>query len=47
MGNHRQHHRPHHGTASLRIATAGLRVFAVVVAVAACAWLALWLAFTL
>ncbi|WP_268879142.1 hypothetical protein [Amycolatopsis pittospori] len=43
MGNHRQHN----GTATLRIATAGLRVCAVVVAVAACAWLALWLAFTL
>ncbi|MEV7548521.1 hypothetical protein AB0N89_02735 [Amycolatopsis sp. NPDC089917] len=43
MGNHRQHN----GTASLRIATAGLRVFAVVVAIAACAWFALWLAFTL
>ncbi|WP_255414881.1 hypothetical protein [Amycolatopsis sp. BJA-103] len=43
MGNHRQHN----GTASLRIAAAGLRVFAVVVAVAACAWLALWLAFSL
>ncbi|MGY6653530.1 hypothetical protein ACXIZN_15285 [Amycolatopsis sp. TRM77291] len=43
MGNHRHHT----GTASLRIATAGLRVVAVVVAVAACAWLALWLAFSL
>ncbi|WP_020636583.1 hypothetical protein [Amycolatopsis alba] len=43
MGNHRQHN----GTASLRIAGAGLRVVAIVVAVAACAWLALWLAFTL
>lgn len=43
MGNHRQRN----ATASLRIATAGLRAFAVVVAVAACAWLALWLAFTL
>lgn len=43
MGNRRQHN----GTVSLRIATVGLRVFAVVVAVAACAWLALWLAFAL
>ncbi|WP_414942900.1 hypothetical protein [Amycolatopsis sp. cmx-11-51] len=43
MGNHRQQN----ATASLRIATTGLRVFAIVVAVAACAWLALWLAFTL
>ncbi|MBB5850298.1 hypothetical protein ACFQ05_24100 [Amycolatopsis umgeniensis] len=43
MGNHRQQDDP----ASLRIATVGLRVFAVVVAVAACAWLALWLAFSL
>ncbi|MEV6905784.1 hypothetical protein [Amycolatopsis sp. NPDC051071] len=42
MGNHRQN-----GTGTLRIATTGLRVCAVVVAVAACAWLALWLAFTL
>lgn len=45
MENHRL--RNHNATATSRIATAGLRVFGVIVAIAVCGWLALWLAFTL